>query len=99
MSPEPAGADSSKIVRPDVLDRGVDVVDRARDALDDLRPHGETDCVLQGQPDSEEPLDDEVVKVATDPVSVHEDREPAAVLLGLCDLERQCDLSRKRGFQ
>ena len=43
---------------------------------------GDPGGVLQGQADREEPLDDQVVQVAADPVAVLEHGQPGPVVLG-----------------
>ena len=50
---------------------------------------GDPGGVLQRQPDREQPLDDQVVQVAADPVAVLEHRQPGPIVLGQGDLQHQ----------
>ena len=80
MSEDDSAEPSAKIDPADVLDRGVQVVDRLLETRGDLRPLGLAGGALQSEPDREQPLDHEVVQVAADPVPILEQHQPFLVL-------------------
>ena len=89
----PEGEDRS----PDVLDRGVEIVDRGLGSPLISATSDDPTHALQAETDGEEPLDDEVVQVAADAVTVLEDGQPLLGVAGTQNLEGESGLLRETG--
>ena len=74
----------------DVLDRGLQIGDRAVQSVGDLTRSGPGNGSLQVEARGEEPLNDVVVQIVPDPLTVGQHSQVAGVLQGAGQRERHC---------
>jgi hypothetical protein len=80
---------------PDLLDRLVELVDGAREALlDDLLVHSRSDA-LQTESRGEQPLDDMIMEIARNAPPIYQDAEPLLISSSVAQLQGDGSLTRE----